>query len=113
MDTDPAGGAWLLLLTGAACAAVGFAFRYLPGGLGAFVNVAGGPAPGPRETRWIPRALLFAAFAWAFVWATAVIPFPNGAPPYAVVILSVVLHPLGALALAGAFLWLLLLRRFG
>ena len=113
MDTAPAGGVWLLLLTGVACATAGLAFRYLPGSLAGFARVLGGPAPGPRETRWIPRILLFAAFAWLFVWAAAVVPFPHGTTPYPVAILSVVLHPLGALALAAVVLWLLFLRRFG
>ncbi|MEK7475325.1 MAG: hypothetical protein AAB152_06770 [Candidatus Coatesbacteria bacterium] len=113
MDTAPGGGAWLLLFTGVACMALGLACRYLDAGYPALVRALGGPPAGPRETRWVPWTLLFAGVAWLVVGWAELYPFAHGARPYAIVILSVVLPPLGALALAGAFMWIVLLRRFG
>jgi hypothetical protein len=113
MDTAPGGGAWLLLLTGAACTALGLACRFLDAGYPALVRMLGGPPPGPRETRRVPWILLVAGLAWLVVAWAELFPFAHDARPYAAVILSVVLPPLGALTLAGAVAWLVLLRRFG
>ena len=107
--TDPS---WWFLLAGFACVALGLACLLIDGAFPAIARAVGGGPPGPREARWFPRLLLATGAVWLFVGGTEVYPFAHGERPYGVVILTVLLHPLGALGLAGALVWIVLLRRF-
>jgi hypothetical protein len=107
MDDAPA--TWPYLLGGLCSSIAGWWLRATSSLDGLCRLLGSGPAS-RQERTWIPWLLLLAGAAWLFMWLGTFLTI-HGQRPYLVVILSVLLTPLAALAFTGVLLWLVILRR--